>query len=153
MIMGSVVAALAAHVMLPLSVLSASPGSFPELRAAAPPEVAASPCDLVTLGEVALVLGGTPSGPFPMPEWIDEESGARMSGCGFERGELGISILIAAFDSRAAVERAMEILAEGTTRTARSDSCPREDRASAPSGAPARTVRSGWRCRDSAFSP
>jgi hypothetical protein len=113
MIMGSVVAALAAHVMLPLSVLSASPGSFPELRAAAPPEVAASPCDLVTLGEVALVLGGTPSGPFPMPEWIDEESGARMSGCGFERGELGISILIAAFDSRAAVERAMEILAEG----------------------------------------
>jgi hypothetical protein len=39
MTMGSMAAALAAHVLLPLSVLSASPGSFPELQETTPPPV------------------------------------------------------------------------------------------------------------------
>jgi hypothetical protein len=111
--MGSMAAALAAYVVLPLSVLSASPVSPPEIREAAPPPVAASPCDLVTSEEAGRVLGGTPSGPYPMPDRVDGESGARLSGCSFERGERGVAVMIAAFDSRAAVERAMETLAAG----------------------------------------
>jgi hypothetical protein len=113
MMMGSMAAALAAYVVLPLSVLSASPASLPEIREAAPPPVAAFPCELVTSQDAARVLGGTPSGPYPMPDRVDEESGARLSGCSFERGERGIAIMIAAFDSRAAVERAMETLTAG----------------------------------------
>jgi hypothetical protein len=88
---GIMAAALAARVMLSLA-------TFPA-------------CDLVTMGEAASVLGGTPSAPFSMPESYDEESGARMSGCVFELGDMGIAVSIAEFDSRAAVERAMAILA------------------------------------------
>lgn len=112
MTMGSTVACLAAHAVLTLSVLPASPVAVPDMRATAPHSVEASPCDFVT-AEAALVLGGTPSGPFSSPDWVDEESGARMSGCGFERGELGVAVSIADFDSRAAAERAMEVLAAG----------------------------------------
>jgi hypothetical protein len=113
MMMGSMAAVVAAYVLLPFSVLPASPGPLPELREAAPPPVVGSSCDLVTAGEAARVLGGSPSGPYPMPESLDEESGARMSGCVFERGDIGIAVMVSAFDSRAAVEGAMEILAAG----------------------------------------
>jgi hypothetical protein len=113
MTMGSTAAAWAAHLWLPLSVLSASPVS-PSIEASAAPSAAAvAVCDLVPIGGVASVLGGTPSGPFPMPERFDEESGARMSGCVFERGDMGVAVTIADFDSRAAAEAAMDILAAG----------------------------------------
>jgi hypothetical protein len=112
MTIGSTAACLAAYVVLPLSVLSASPAASPDLRPTWPDPVAASPCDHVT-AEAARVLGGTPSGPFSSPNRVDEESGASISGCGFERGERGIAVSIADFDSRAAAERAMAVLAAG----------------------------------------
>jgi len=113
MTMGSSAAAWAAHVWLPFSVLSASPVS-PSIEPSEAPSIAAvAVCNLVPIGGVASVLGGTPSGPFPMPESFDEESGARMTGCVFERGEMGVVVSIADFDSRAAAEGVMDILAAG----------------------------------------
>ena len=69
----------------------------------APPD----PCGLVSPTEIASAVGSKPSSGRPVSPSVDKETGAKLSGCSWEVGELSLSIDVAEFSTAAAAATAL----------------------------------------------
>jgi len=67
----------------------------------------ADPCGLVSSTDIAAALGSKPSPGRTVDPSVDEESGAKLSACSWEVGDLSLSIDVAEYSTAAAAAAAL----------------------------------------------